>query len=388
VMKPTGEQQSISFQEKSIIIGRDNLADLQLDHSSISRRHARLDCDNSGNLFVTDLGSTNGTFLDGVRLTPQERMNWRNTQYLQIQGFLMQIDGVPGGQSEVEPFVFTTEQVMVLLDELNKQRSKPGIRASLSPDIVYLEPGKQQYIQVQVHAENTPLARYDLRAKPGPGIDPRWYVLPAGQVIAPGDSYVFDFVVSAPSTGTVGGKTHEIALEVVSDRADIPPVVQVLKLRIVPQTRFSIALHPNEVSNNRRRYTDMVITNSGNYSDVFSIEIEAPDTLRITPDTPQIKVEPATEQTVRLKFKPARGTGKERSRLLFSVIVRSTSGMIERSHGSYIFQRRNISTVWLVVVWALLVTVVARQFVFGLPVRDQAQQIIDFIKLVGQFIAG
>jgi hypothetical protein len=243
-------------------------------------------------------------------------------------------------------------------------------------------------VQLQVKPENTTLARYELRAKPGPGIDPSWYVLPAAQVIKSGDVYTFDLVVSAPSTGTTGGQTHEIAIEIVSDRPGIRGVIQVLKLRVMPLTRFSVALHPNEVSHNRRRHTNLTITNSGNFTETFWIEFEAPDTLRVAPDTNQIKVNPAQEQTVRLKFSPARGASKERSRLLYTANVRSSSGIIERSHGSYIFQRRGFSPVGLLVMWAVLLIIAGRQFIFGISLNEQFNEIVSLIKLLLQSITG
>lgn len=49
------------------ILGRDPTADVQVDHVTVSRCHARVSVD--GDTFtVEDLGSKNGTFLDGERL--------------------------------------------------------------------------------------------------------------------------------------------------------------------------------------------------------------------------------------------------------------------------------------------------------------------------------
>src|SRR5579884_1997817 len=49
------------------IIGRATVADLQLDHASISRKHASLSPTRQG-WVVRDLGSANGTFVSGVRV--------------------------------------------------------------------------------------------------------------------------------------------------------------------------------------------------------------------------------------------------------------------------------------------------------------------------------
>ena len=51
-----------------LVIGRDRDAQLVLPDAEVSRRHARLETQD-GTVFLRDLGSSNGTFLNGKRLT-------------------------------------------------------------------------------------------------------------------------------------------------------------------------------------------------------------------------------------------------------------------------------------------------------------------------------
>jgi hypothetical protein len=55
-------------------VGRDATLELVLDVAAISGHHADLEIAHDGELFVTDLGSTNGTFVDGRRLAPNLRV--------------------------------------------------------------------------------------------------------------------------------------------------------------------------------------------------------------------------------------------------------------------------------------------------------------------------
>ncbi|MBF2098752.1 MAG: FHA domain-containing protein [Gloeomargaritaceae cyanobacterium C42_A2020_066] len=48
----------------SVTIGRDAASDLAINHPTVSRRHARIDRQD-GSFVITDLGSTNGTFVNG-----------------------------------------------------------------------------------------------------------------------------------------------------------------------------------------------------------------------------------------------------------------------------------------------------------------------------------
>lgn len=55
-----------SMSDGEVVIGRGSRADLQIDDGAISRLHARLERTAAGTLRVTDLGSTNGTYINGV----------------------------------------------------------------------------------------------------------------------------------------------------------------------------------------------------------------------------------------------------------------------------------------------------------------------------------
>jgi pSer/pThr/pTyr-binding forkhead associated (FHA) protein len=50
------------------IIGRDPRSEVWLDHSGVSRRHAHIRIAGAERPVLTDLGSTNGTFVHGERV--------------------------------------------------------------------------------------------------------------------------------------------------------------------------------------------------------------------------------------------------------------------------------------------------------------------------------
>ncbi|HEY5950564.1 MAG TPA: FHA domain-containing protein, partial [Kofleriaceae bacterium] len=54
------------------IVGRDSEAGFVVGRSSVSRQHARLFVDDDGNWWVEDLNSTNGTFVNEVRIRSQQ----------------------------------------------------------------------------------------------------------------------------------------------------------------------------------------------------------------------------------------------------------------------------------------------------------------------------
>jgi hypothetical protein len=64
----SGDGRNYPLQMGSTVIGRGDQANLRLPDVGISRRHARLDYDGS-QVVLTDLGSTNGTMVNGQRVS-------------------------------------------------------------------------------------------------------------------------------------------------------------------------------------------------------------------------------------------------------------------------------------------------------------------------------
>lgn len=66
-----------------IVVGRNSGNDLIIKHDSVSRQHCRIEVA-KGVFYITDLGSSNGTFIDGQKIEPQKRMPFLSAQQLTI----------------------------------------------------------------------------------------------------------------------------------------------------------------------------------------------------------------------------------------------------------------------------------------------------------------
>ena len=72
---------------KTLTIGRSNDNDIVVNKSTISSYHAKLHYDN-GRIYIEDLNSTNGTYLDGIKIKANELYQIYNGQTLEVGGVL------------------------------------------------------------------------------------------------------------------------------------------------------------------------------------------------------------------------------------------------------------------------------------------------------------
>ena len=85
----------ISLNRDHLLIGKSpEKADIILPSDTVSRVHARIEKRSDG-LYVTDLFSTNGTFLDGHRLEPNRSARLLDSARLTIAGYNYRVQ-IPG----------------------------------------------------------------------------------------------------------------------------------------------------------------------------------------------------------------------------------------------------------------------------------------------------
>lgn len=79
-------RQTIPCRGTDMIIGRLPTNDVVLDHESVSRQHAKIECDGA-RYFLVDLGSNNGTLLNHALVQHHERYLLRPGDVISVNGF-------------------------------------------------------------------------------------------------------------------------------------------------------------------------------------------------------------------------------------------------------------------------------------------------------------
>lgn len=116
----------------SAILGRGEGSHIFLDDFSISRRHARLTID-SGRLMIEDLGSANGTFVDGEKLEPGVR-------HLVAPDAVLRFGEIEARY--LDPAAAALANRTVLEDNATEEEAPFGISLILASPSVPVDPGK------------------------------------------------------------------------------------------------------------------------------------------------------------------------------------------------------------------------------------------------------
>jgi predicted component of type VI protein secretion system len=96
----SGSETKYEFDQSPVRIGRNQLNNVVLDGNFVSGWHGTIRFDNTGTYYF-DLGSTNGTCIDGKRLPKNTAIPLQQTTRLTIWMYeLMVTPGVPGGLAE------------------------------------------------------------------------------------------------------------------------------------------------------------------------------------------------------------------------------------------------------------------------------------------------
>lgn len=100
--------------KNTVIVGRSPKADLVIPHDGISRQHCKIEFTTDKSFFITDLGSSNGVFFNGVRIPPQSRRQVKPGVQLAIGGL----------QCELSAFIpLVTEDTKVIKSTIEKSEA-------------------------------------------------------------------------------------------------------------------------------------------------------------------------------------------------------------------------------------------------------------------------
>jgi pSer/pThr/pTyr-binding forkhead associated (FHA) protein len=101
LLRTNGTRRVVSLPSSVTVIGRRADCDLYAPLMSVSKRHCQLNCD-QGVLRIRDLGSRNGTYLNGDRINGEAEIKAGDRVKIGSLTFVCQIDGQPADMEVLE----------------------------------------------------------------------------------------------------------------------------------------------------------------------------------------------------------------------------------------------------------------------------------------------
>src|SRR5947209_4892209 len=105
MFRSDGERRSFSVTRDITVVGRREDCDLRIPLGDVSRKHCRIIRNEAdGTITLEDLGSANGTFINGERIQQETFAQPGDTITVGPVSFVIQVDGVPA-DDELTPYV-------------------------------------------------------------------------------------------------------------------------------------------------------------------------------------------------------------------------------------------------------------------------------------------
>ncbi len=270
-----------------VTIGRSEDNDIVLPATSITRRHAQLERTATG-WQVRDLGSRNGTFLDGAALLPNIPTEILPHQILRIGPYYMQLQLGKGFAETLRPYdVF------------------------VSPTEVDITPGRSRHVQVTITNQTTAVEEYALTVERLPA---EWVKAPEDPVrLNPGEQTTLDVLIQLPAHVNGALKLgKQQYLMVVNSLATHQEMIAAPGTLVVQTAAddFSLDLQPTRLVNQGDCH--LLLRNEGAVTQSYTVIGRAPDDAVVFTEWRLVE-RPSTERQSPGTTASRRGSGPSRS---------------------------------------------------------------------------
>jgi len=174
VYRPDGPIDSYQLSKPNIAIGRSPGNDILLDANAVSRYHATLVLEDT-RVYLQDLGSINGTYLDGIQIESNQRAELHGGEEIQIGEIRLIFH--PSDESPTEPIILEATQRIEI--------EQPTYRVELIGPDQPVTPGVYVQAVLLIHNMSSEQDRYFVELD---GVPREWVRLERVEVVLdPGD---------------------------------------------------------------------------------------------------------------------------------------------------------------------------------------------------------
>jgi serine/threonine protein kinase len=309
---------------ETVTIGRDKENQIAIEDTEISRRHVEITWDGS-NYYLTDLKSTNGTFLGNTRLLPGVPEVWDPNLLVRIGDSWLRLLR-PALDSQRE------NQNGSRFTNINLFTSAGAglVGVTVTPQQLTVEAGASVSANISLFNQSSIVDHFTLSLT---GIPSAWIAnLPSRVELMPGERKETSFSLRIPRASTSRAGPHQLTLKVSSQNDPGQFVEHKLTLTIAAYSQFRAELQPQRLRAGQSGR--LTVTNQGNIQETFNIQFtDAAEELAFQPPQLQLRVPEGQAATAEFqaRLRQPRWLGGEKSHA-FSAQVSQPKGEPQTLH--------------------------------------------------------
>lgn len=320
---------TMALSEEAYTVGRGAENNVILPDKGVSRLHLRLERKQDGWL-VRDMDSTNGAFLDKVRLSPNASETWLPGTELRVGPYSLQWQkAVP--MPAPEP-VSAPEMPSVIAEPERPQTTSAGeVELVVDPATIQIEAGDRVNLQIMLINRGPIVEHVNVRLEQIPD---EWVSYSEQLVkLMPGSRGFLRVGVAVPRNNSARSGSHPFRV-VATPMSNPDAVVRTdCELVLKPFMASSMVAEPRLLRN--KGVVELQIRNEGNAATNFNVKTRsAENALLFKPSRKSLRIEPGNLQSVGLSVEPAhRRLLGSTQREPFTVELWSSDEMIDAHQG-------------------------------------------------------
>ncbi len=263
VLLPDGTIRTEPIRGTVMTIGRSSDNDLALDHPKVSRHHARVEFDGT-NYKVSDLNSTNGTYLANAKLLPGMPEVWPPDKSLRIGDIWLRLERAGG--KPVGSIVLSDGTMM----DPSMVRSSPGTgRVGLFADVSSLsvEPGSSTAVSVILLNQGPVVDHFQVAVE---GIPPEWIPAPLPLIqLLPGAQQEVVLTIQPPRVPESRAGKYPLAIRATSQDNPNEFAEVTGTLTVGEFSQFESTIRPQKIR--AGKVAEITVENRGNTPQTYSL---------------------------------------------------------------------------------------------------------------------
>ncbi len=309
ILDPDHTSRAVLLKRNGFTIGRDEDNDLPIRSPKVSRHHARIEFDGA-NYRVSDLDSTNGTFLGSTKLLPGIPEIWTADKALKIGDTYLRLERAGAGGLPAEDTNPATVAMakpagtMMAADQASFARQASGstnrIGVYLDNPNLTVAPGSTTSVTLTLLNQGSVVDHFKVIVS---GIPVEWVSIPQGVTqLMPGAQREVSISIQPPKNPQSKAGRYPITLRVQSQ--DSPDQVAETKatLTLSAFSRFVTSMRPQKIR--KGQASQITIQNQGNAKEAFKIILEDnADELQFQPQQTTLSVTEGQAGTIEFRAK-------------------------------------------------------------------------------------